>query len=101
MAQPYDFTNLTAADNIYETAIATNDLIGGLLALGFLIGAFIILFISFKKFESSRAFAGAAWIVAVLAIFMRLLNFIGNEVMFITFLLAGMSLIWIRFGDGG
>lgn len=99
MPAPYNLTAISQSNNIYEFTSGANNLVGGLLGLGMLVGCFVIMFFSFKGFETKKAFAGASFVTAIAAILFRLLSFIGDTPMFACFALAGISLVWLRW-DG-
>jgi hypothetical protein len=96
MPQPYDLTNLSAANDAYEITKASNQLIDGGLGAAMLIGTFLIFFLAFKGLEAKKAFAGAAFVTATAGMLFRALNLIPDGYMFMTFALAGVALIWLR-----
>jgi len=99
MPQPYNLTNLTDANNLFEFFRAGNQLSEGYLGLMLLIGTWLVFFFSFKGYDTKRAFAGTSFITAVAAILLRLMQFISNEVMFMSFILVGISVVMLRMGD--
>ena len=99
MTQPYDLTNITAADNFYELGAATNLLTDGLMGILFLISLWIILFVSFSKYESKSAFAAANFITTVFAIFFRVMGWIGDTPLFVLILLTGLGFLWLKWSD--
>jgi len=99
MPQPYNVTPMSEANNLWELTDASNDVTSGLLGKLFLMGLFIILFIVFKRFETKRAFSGAAFITALAAVFMRIAGLIPDTYMIGSFLLVGVSLIWLKLSN--
>ena len=99
MPQPYNLSDISSSNNLYDFMTNANILADGLMGILTLVVAFIILFMAFKQFEAKRAFAGAAFVVAILATFLRLLTWVSDTVMFTTFIMAGLSIVWLRWGD--
>jgi len=76
-----------------------NDVSSGVFALMILLAIFIIIFISLKNFQTSRAFATAAFINMVLAIIMRTLQFISNKWMYLSIILVGVGIVWLHYDN--
>ena len=64
MAEPYDLTNITAANNIYEMGTATNNLSDGTFGLLLVFSVFIITFGVSSKWGFKPAFASSSFITA-------------------------------------
>lgn len=60
-----------------------------------LFAIWFIVFIAFKAYSSSRAFAGTSFFAMVLAIMLRALGLISNTWMYLTILLTAFSVVWL------
>jgi len=97
MAQPYNLTNISSSETLFELTKNANELTGGLMGNLIIVTVFIIAFIGFKStWEGQRSFAGASFITALISIFVRILGMITDQVMFGTFLIAGISYVLLR-----
>lgn len=97
MPQPYNLTNITAANNIYELGTATNNLTEGLFGLLILMSVFIITFAVSSRWGFKPAFATAAFVTAGIAVLIRLTNWIDDTPMYISFLLIGVAYLIMKF----
>ena len=97
MPQPYNLTNLTKSNNIYEVGTAVNDLTEGTFALLILFTIFILVFVSTSKWGFKPALATSTFVVAGISIFIRLMGWIGDSVMFISFLLVAAAYLLMKF----
>jgi len=75
---PYDLTNITGDGNILDFVRNVNDLTGGNYMTGMLFAGFIILFTSMRFAGNKDALIASSFIITVLAIFFRALDFIDN-----------------------
>ena len=64
-----------------------------------LIMVFFISFISLKQYTTERAFAFSSFFCAILSILMRLIGLVNNRIMFITFAIAAIGLVWLKFSN--
>jgi len=97
MPQPYDLTNITNADNIYELSSAANGLTDGLFGVLFVFSVFIIIYSISAKWGFKPAFATAAYITAGVCVLVRIMNWIPDTIMFISFLLVAASYLIMKF----
>lgn len=93
---PYNLTELNNAENLYDLTTQANTLAGGLIGILSLIVLFVIVFMGLKQYESKNAFAAASYVTAMIAILLRLMVWISDTVMFTSFILVGISLVWLR-----
>ena len=76
---PYDLTNVTNTENIFEFVQEINKLSGEYFMVGMLFAGFVILFITLKKTnDNHEALIIASFITAVLTIFFRVMDFIST-----------------------
>ena len=73
---PYDLTNISSADNILEFTQNVNTMTGETLMLGVLVVGWVILFVSMRYAGNKDSILASTFIIAVLSIFFRALNFI-------------------------
>lgn len=97
MPQPYNLTNISNANNIYELGKATNELSDGILGLGLIFSIFIITYTVTAKWGFKPAFATASYITAGLTMMFRLMNWVSDTVMFVSFLLVVASYLIMKF----
>lgn len=91
--QPFNTTNLTAANDIYEQTKALNDILGGLIGVGFIMVAFTIPFF-ITTANTGNVLAGLAsgsYISAISCIILLPLGFIGFPVFQMVLLMLAMS----------
>jgi Na+/H+ antiporter NhaB len=99
MPQPYNLTGLSSKNTLVSLLQESNTIAGGIIGGLILLAVFIISFIAFKDYEGKRAFAGASFLTALIAVFLRVLAMIPDSYMFTTFIIAGISIVALRFGD--
>ena len=75
---PYDLTNITGDGNILDFVRNVNDLTGQTFMTGILFAGFVILFTSMRFAGNKDALIASSFIITVLAIFFRALEFIDN-----------------------
>ena len=97
MPQPYNLTNLTSSDNLYSLATSTNDLSGGVFALLIVFSIFIISYAAMAKWGFKPAFAASCFITAGMTILLRIMNWVSDSVMFISFLLVAAAYLLMKF----
>lgn len=94
---PYNLSDVTSQTNLFDVATATNTLVDGLFGQLILMVSFIILFLTFKRFDTARAFAASSYITTVLAILLRIMGWLGDAWMFGAMLLSGIAFVILRF----
>jgi len=99
MPAPYNLTGVAGETNLYGFLTKTNLLVDGFFGIGIILVSYIILFVAFKRFSSKQAFGAASFIVALFATILRVLTWVSDEIMFGTFIIAGIALIWLRWSD--
>ena len=97
MPQPYNLTNLTSSNNLYDLATATNDLTDGIFALLIVFTIFIISYSAMAKWGFKSAFAASCFITAGSTILLRIMNWVSDTVMFISFLLVAAAYLLMKF----
>ena len=76
---PYDLTNVTSVDNIFEFVQEVNILSGEWFMTGMLFAGFVIMFTAMKQGDNNKeALMGTSFMIAVLAIFFRMMDFIST-----------------------
>jgi hypothetical protein len=70
----YNLTNITDANNIYETVVAVNQLSNGIFGLILIASVFLILFFSLKTEDTENAFISSSFITTILSIIMVFIN---------------------------
>jgi hypothetical protein len=91
MTVPYNLTQITDQVGLYGMITAVNDMSGGLFGMLILITFYIIMLFAWKDYDIKSTFAGASFLTALIAIFLRLLQWIPDQYMFGTFIIAGIS----------
>ena len=100
MTQPYNLSGISGSQTLFELVSATNTLTGDLMGTLIVVVTFVIAFISFKAgYDGKRSLAGASFITALISIFVRILGLTTDRVMFVTFIIAGVSLVILRWSD--
>jgi len=100
MPQPYNLTAIGESNNMVELFQATNAIASNAMGVLFMLALFVILFITFKQFETKKAFAGASFITSLAAIFLRILSLIPDAWMFGSFLISVIALVWLMWSEG-
>ena len=98
MVQPYNLSTLNAQDGLYGFLNAANTLSGGLFGTLILIVVYIIMVVSWRREDTKQSFAAASFVVALLSIFLRLLQWIPDITMFSTFIIAGLTFVMLKWG---
>lgn len=93
MAEPYNLTIATDSTGLFGFMDAANTISGGLFGNLILLVVFIIMVAAWRNYEPKRSFAAASFITAILAIFLRLLQWIPDATLFMTFIIAGVSFV--------
>jgi len=70
----YNLTNITDANNIYETVVAVNQLSNGIFGLILIASVFLILFFSLKTEDTENAFISSSFITTIISIIMVFIN---------------------------
>ena len=93
---PYDLTNVTSVDNILEFIQEVNILSGEWFMTGILFAGFVILFAASKgtNVEPKEALIASSFIIAVLAIFFRALEFISTAKLVIILIAFGIIFVF-------
>jgi hypothetical protein len=98
MPEPYNLSGLQNSGDLLTLTQQTNIIADGLLGFILLIILWFVLFIAFKTYDVKRALAGSSFICSIIAIFLRLLSLITDQVMFGMFIIAAISFILIKWG---
>lgn len=77
-AFPYDLTNVTGTGNILEFIQNVNNLTGQTFMLGMLFAGWVIMFVSMRSFGNRDALIASSFMIAILSIFFRALEFIST-----------------------
>ncbi len=75
---PYDLTNITSGGNILQFVQNVNDLTGQTFMLGMLLAGWIIMFVSMRGDGNRDALMASSFMIAVMSIFFRTLEFIST-----------------------
>ena len=95
MAEPYNLSAMTDQAGLFGFMNAANDLSGGLFGHLTLVVFFIIMVVAWRNEEPKKSFAAASFITALISVFLRLLGWIPDGTMFITFIIAGLSFVML------
>lgn len=87
---PTNVTNL--AEYFRYSNVVTGDLFGALM----LLAIFIILIARMKDYPSSKAFASAAFVTALVAVFFRVIRIISDFVLIVAIFLVVVSIIVLQ-----
>lgn len=90
-AYPYDLTNVTSTENIYEFILEVNKLSGDFFMLSMLIAGWIILFIAMKKTSGNQeSMVASSFVTVILAIFFVTMDFISTQMMIFIVIICGL-----------
>lgn len=90
----YNLTNFTNSTDLYEMANAVSDASGGQLGTFVLIGVAIICFLSMLQYNLKVAMLVTSIFTASIAIFLRLLGWVGDLHVYVTILLCAASFLY-------
>lgn len=95
----YNLTNLTAANNLLEVSVATNDLVGGLLFpfISFLV--LIVAFVTLKQYNNDQALLAASFISTLLAGMLFIVGLVSEGVLLIHFVLLIVAVLVAYFSN--
>lgn len=93
----FNMTNVTGAENLLDVAVAVNrDLVGGAYGVFFLIGVWIILFVSFKtKYFAKQSFAAASFITMILSFLFSAVDLIPDMLIFLPILMTVIGIVML------
>ena len=90
----FNWTNITSPTDLFNYAnIVTNNWFGLML----IISIFIILFISFKSYETEKAFSATTFISTIIALLLSLMGILSPEYVIIMIVLTAISVILLFF----
>ena len=92
-AFPYDLQNITGTGNILEFVQNVNDLTGHYFMTGMLLAGFVILFTSMRSNGNRDALLASSFIITILAVFFRALEFIDNGRLIIIIVIFGLIFV--------
>lgn len=95
----YNLTNITAANNIYEIANATNDLSGGLIFTFILAILFFTFLVVFHKKDFRRVLLADGFFTTILAILGYGMGYIKFEIVIIPMIIMFASFVLYKFVD--
>ena len=96
MAEPYNLTGMQGQNDLFGVMNAANTVSGGLFGHLILVVAFVIMVVAWRNYEPKRSFAAASFIISLFAIMLRVLQWIPDITMFTCFIMAGVSLVLLR-----
>ena len=96
MPAPYNLTEITSQDGLFGLMSGANTISNEQFGLFTLIVSFIIMVFAWRNYDTKTSFAAASFITALLAIFLRILQWIPDQYMFGAFILAGVSFVLLR-----
>jgi len=76
---------------IWTNGPVTNGWFGASILVAF----FIVLFMAVKQTDTKKAFATSGFITAMLAVFMRVLEFVDDSAVIVAIIVAAIGLIWL------
>lgn len=99
MPELYNLTNVTDANNMYETLVGINQLSNGLFALFILASLFFVLFMVFKKYEqdTKAVLLTTSTIVVVVSVLFWTIELITWRIMIYPVILLIASIIIYKF----
>lgn len=93
MAQIYNLTNISSADNLVQLTKATNQMAGEMLGFAILLSLMVILFASFRNQTPAVRFATASFITTIISFLFRIIDMTGDFVVFVFILLTSIGII--------
>ncbi len=87
---PYNLVNITGSGNILDFVRNVNNLVDGYFMFGMLIAGFIILFVSMRSAGNQDALVASSFMIAILAIFFFMLEFISVPMLTIIIIIFGL-----------
>ena len=93
----FNMTNITGAGNYLELVQSVNnDLLGGAFGVMFLIGIWIIMFMSFKtKYFAKQSFAVASFVTMILSFIFMAINLIPDILIFLPIAMTAFGLVMV------
>lgn len=101
MPQIYNMPNLTDSQNLFTFTRYINIEAEGLLFVIFLLVIWIVTFIGTKQYSSSKAFAYASFVCAILSIPLAILSLIAPKFMYLLIILTAVGFVWVKLADVG
>jgi energy-converting hydrogenase Eha subunit G len=89
---------MTGQDSLVGFMTGANNVSDGMFGILTLVTAFIIMVFAWRGYDTKSSIAAASFITALLSIFLRLIQWIPDQVMFGCFILAGVSFVLLRWG---
>jgi len=93
----FNMTNITGAENYLQIVQAVNnDLVGGAFGVMFLIGVWIIMFMSFKtRYMAKQSFAVASFVTMIMSFIFMALNLIPDLLIFLPIAMTAIGLVMV------
>jgi len=98
MANEYfNLTNVTGSDNMLDVVLAVNnDLVGGTFGIFFLIGIWIIMFVSFKtRYFAKQSFAAASFITMIMTFMFSAIGLVPDLMIFISIAMTVFGIVFL------
>lgn len=96
----FNETNMTSAATPFEWFKYANVLSGNSVGLFILLGTFLVIYFATRNLPMKRAsLAASCFATAVIAIFLRIIEWIPNDWVTICFIAAAGSMLWLYVGD--
>ncbi len=89
----------SSVDTIVGLIQYDNSVTGGMFGIAILVSFFIIIMLALKTFEINKAFAGAAFVTAILGFLLRMMDVLADRFLWIPFVLLALSIVWLQFSD--
>ena len=90
---PGNFSALQNITNLVALTQAVNTVSGNLLGNLMVIISWLVMFAVMKRFENSHAFAVSSFITAIIAILLKQLNIVSDQILLIAIFMAVISIL--------
>lgn len=65
----------------------------------YLLAIFIVSFVLFKVYKTHQAYAAASFITFLVAVFFRVLGFIGDKILIVSIIVLISAVVWLWFAE--
>jgi len=90
---PYNIQNITGGGNVLEFVQGVNHITGGSFMLGMLFVGWVVLFVSMRGYGNRDSLLASTFIIAVMAIFFKTLEFISTSYMVIVIIIFAIIFV--------
>lgn len=97
ITNPYNLQNITNSTDLLGVIRASNEIVSGWWGIGFLVGFWIIAYISMGGYPTKSRFPAATFLATILAFLLRTVSLVPDIAVFIFIILAVISNVVLVF----